>query len=72
MSAPQPVNPLYLGSEKSAAAQQQNPFVAFWRQQVVAPEHRADNLIILRAATIFIAGVAFVRSGLSSALVPVF
>ncbi|ORX37899.1 hypothetical protein BD324DRAFT_623712 [Kockovaella imperatae] len=71
MSAPQPVNPLYLGSSKRPA-QSGNPLADFWRTQVVAPEYRAENLRILRAATVFIVGVAFVRSNLSSALVPVF
>jgi hypothetical protein len=45
MSQPQPVNPLYLGSSKSANQQPQNPLAAFWQQQVMAPEYRADNLM---------------------------
>ncbi|ORY34885.1 hypothetical protein BCR39DRAFT_515372 [Naematelia encephala] len=70
MSAPQQLTPAYLGSSKTP--QSSNPLTAFWRSQVIAPEHRADNLVILRAVTVFAVGVAFVRSGLSSALVPIF
>jgi hypothetical protein len=44
MSAPQPVNPHYLGSSRSNPRQNENPLVTFWKTQVVAPEHRADNL----------------------------
>jgi hypothetical protein len=44
MSAPQPVNPLYLGSTKNANSQPTNPLSAFWQQQVIAPQYRAENL----------------------------
>nr|XP_031859008.1 uncharacterized protein CI109_005512 [Kwoniella shandongensis]KAA5526080.1 hypothetical protein CI109_005512 [Kwoniella shandongensis] len=64
MAAPQ-----YLGP---AGSQPSNPLVAIWKDQIINPAHREGNLNILRATTIFIIGVAFVRSGLSSALVPVF
>ncbi|CAD6585919.1 MAG: hypothetical protein TREMPRED_004277 [Tremellales sp. Tagirdzhanova-0007] len=72
MSAPQQITPAYLGSSKKLSEQASNPLLAFWQQQIIAPEHRSDNLNILRAMVVFVAGVAFVRSGLSSALVPVF
>lgn len=44
MSAPQAVNPHYLGSSRSNPRENENPLVTFWKTQVVAPEHRADNL----------------------------
>jgi len=43
MSAPQQITPAYLGSSKRPE-QSSNPLVAFWREQVIAPEHRSDNL----------------------------
>ncbi|OCF37118.1 hypothetical protein I317_00162 [Kwoniella heveanensis CBS 569] len=64
MAAPQ-----YLGP---AGSQPSNPLSAFWKNQVVNPEHREGNINIARATAIFVLGVVFVRSGLSSALVPVF
>nr|XP_019043320.1 hypothetical protein I302_07895 [Kwoniella bestiolae CBS 10118]OCF22250.1 hypothetical protein I302_07895 [Kwoniella bestiolae CBS 10118] len=62
-------SPQYLGP---AGSQSSNPLTAFWKSQVVNPEHREGNINIARATVIFILGVAFVRSSLSSALVPVF
>lgn len=44
MSAPQPVNPLYLGSSRSEK-ETTSALKAFWNQQVVNPEYRADNLM---------------------------
>nr|XP_019009123.1 uncharacterized protein I206_05768 [Kwoniella pini CBS 10737]OCF47904.1 hypothetical protein I206_05768 [Kwoniella pini CBS 10737] len=64
MAAPQ-----YLGP---AGSQSTNPLTAFWRNQVINPEHREGNINIARATVVFILGVAFVRSSFSSALVPVF
>ena len=44
MSAPQAVNPQYLGSSRSNPRENENPLVTFWKTQVVAPEYRADNI----------------------------
>ena len=43
MSEPKQLQPQYLGSSKNAPAPR-NPMVAFWNDQVMAPEHRSENL----------------------------
>jgi len=47
MSAPQAVNPQYLGSSRSNPRENENPLVTFWKTQVVAPEYRADNITLV-------------------------
>ncbi|WOO78508.1 uncharacterized protein LOC62_02G002055 [Vanrija pseudolonga] len=68
MSAP--AKPLYLGPSGS---QPQPSLVSWiWNEQIANPAHREGNIAIARAVGLFVAGVLFVRSDLSAALVPVF
>ncbi|RSH93497.1 hypothetical protein EHS25_007853 [Saitozyma podzolica] len=69
MSAPQPVQPSYLGP----AGRPEPPSAwDFLKQQVVGEEYRESNLNILKATAFFALGIVFVRSSLGGALVPVF
>ncbi|ODN78457.1 hypothetical protein L202_04093 [Cryptococcus amylolentus CBS 6039] len=64
MAAPQ-----YLGP---ATTQEPATLISYLKDQVTNPQYREGNLNILKATTIFVLGIAFVRSDLSAALVPVF
>ncbi|AFR95418.1 hypothetical protein C343_03516 [Cryptococcus neoformans C23] len=61
--------PQYLGP---ASAQSTPSLTTILKDQITNPAYREGNLNILKAVSIFVVGIAFARSGLSSALVPVF
>ena len=51
MSNPQQVTPVYIGSS-STSDKPSNPFIAFWRSQVIAPEHRSDNFMYVQSPSL--------------------
>ncbi|WVO13752.1 hypothetical protein L204_101374 [Cryptococcus depauperatus] len=59
--------PQYLGP---AHPQAPPSFTAIVKDQISNPAYREGNINIARAATIFVLGIVFVRSSLSSALIP--
>ncbi|GMK55287.1 hypothetical protein CspeluHIS016_0203430 [Cutaneotrichosporon spelunceum] len=69
--APTPANQLYLGPSGGAPAPQ-GLFSYLWNEQIMNQAHREGNLNIARAVGLFVVGIIFVRSEVSSALVPVF